>query len=104
MLSNVRTAKGNMVNNDIRVVKRLEKGDYVYASFARIDRSSDMIEGWLQKVSDESILIRERNPKDGPKVEYGLWQMTSLVCPKKDVSFYRQEDVFLRIDRLSRML
>ena len=89
---------------DPKNLKALKKGDYVYATFVGVDDEVTAVEGWLQKITDDSILIMTRNPLNGPKLEFGLWQMLSLVCMKKDMSFSREKSVTSELERLAFLL
>lgn len=72
----------------------LQKGDYVMATFKGVNDFSEE-KGEIEKFNNEEITIKRGNSKK----TYGTWQLTSLICPKKDIHFARETDPYLTLER-----
>ena len=84
-VSRVRTG-----TDDLSRIRNLHPGDMVNATFSNFDDTITAVEGPLDRLTTEYIYITDTK---GKKSKFGLWQMLSLVCIERDISFLRENNI-----------
>ena len=85
---------------ETRWLKSLKPEDKVYATFEHADASIESIEGKVTKIGEDYIRVKD----DSGEKSFSMWQMLSLVCPDKDLSFIREKSAVSDLDRLAMLL
>ena len=90
------------IKNDTVRLRILKPGDYVVASYAGPDDAILSAEGKIERITEDYLVIKSMSGKHTCK--FGLWQLMSLVCMDRDISFIREGDAYTDLERLSLML
>ena len=85
-------------------LKQLHPGDFVNATFSGVDDEISVIDGCLERITEDSITINKGLKGSTQSITYGLWQMLSLVCMERDISFVRENNPITELERLTLLL
>ena len=86
--------------HDLKWIRQIKPGDKVYATFQNVDDEIEAVEGQMVVSDNEFITVKCH----GISKTFGLWQLLSLLCVEKDLSYIRENSVTSDLDRLANLL